>query len=225
MSQFQFHRNFHLLLNSLIFAVVMNPTLSTAATFLNGSFDAVGPNGASVTHNNLLPTFTAAANWTIWQPPSSGTALSQLVPSTNPLVGGGGNALSFVTSTGYAPVSAPGVFQALPFAPTGSMASIDVFAPAGQLFWLGFVDKNPGAFMFENGASRLIGTGVWTHYEFVAGTDAQSFGFELPIAGSQLIVDNAVFVSAVPELPIPALILVGLVTITSYIRARSKPPM
>lgn len=170
----------------------------------NPGFDALGSNGSPVTHVGSAPVETAAASWQVFQPGGAGPAESSLEASTNPLPGGGGSMLRFVSSTGFLGSAASGVFQNLGTAAlAGSTGSMDLLVPLGQSLLFGFVCAS-GAFCA--GTLTIEGTGEWARYGVVAPEPVGIFGFALLNPQSVAFADNA----SVAQVPEPsALMLLG----------------
>jgi hypothetical protein len=161
------------------------------ATILNGSFDAVGPDGASPPANDFN---SAALDWFVFQPDAGSTVTTVLLPTTDPF--GGGNMLGFTTDQGFNGSSANGLFGSTDVVlPAGSTVTIDIDPSPGTSGEVGFVVGGG----FSAGTATFGPTTGWQQVTFQNNSGASDeLGFEVDSNnGGQLYVDNAVL--AAPE--------------------------
>jgi len=121
-----------------ISVLAASPSLGRAELILNPSLDEIGPLGSPVTTTGVITQSaqSAAAFWTHILANPSTFITTELLPSTNPLPGGGGNMLHVVTNGGLDPVTSfgPGV-GTTPVVPPLLQAelSYDLFVVSGQV--------------------------------------------------------------------------------------------
>lgn len=188
----------------------------------NPGFETVGPNGPSVFEPTPPYLESVAKDWFHYHPVPDSFVLTELLPSSDPLPGGGGNMLSFLTDEGLFVASGNGVFADFLSIPVGSVGSLDMDVVSGT-GRLGFVN-NLGA--FDSGSVDFGPTSGWQHFTFANFDSPTSrIGFEIFSAGGgEMFVDNAFVPLAVPEPTTLLLCGPGVLGLIGY-RWRERRPI
>lgn len=168
----------------------------------NPGFETVGPNGARVFRAMSEPNMDSAAHsWYHFHPVPNSFTLSELLPSTDPLPGGGGNMLSFSTDQGFFESAGNGLFTTItspPGLPVGTFGFMDINVADGTTGMVGFVNSGGG---FDSGSVTFGPTHGWRRYVFTnLDSMTSTIGFEIFSAGGgKVFVDNVFAGFEVPE--------------------------
>jgi hypothetical protein len=181
---------------------VMAETLATSPAWganavRNPGFDTLGRNGSPVTLSGPpAGTESAAAEWVQGLIPGGTFMTTELLPSTDPLPGGGGQMLHFFTdSVGFGSAGCV-VGQDLSPAvlPLGSWGCLDLRVISGVAH-VGFVDSCCGGTFYDSGGVWIVGPAAGQRVAFT-NFDYQSGAFEIQLYAPQngqgeMFMDNA----------------------------------
>ena len=177
---------------------------ATAAPILNGGFDLIGPNGPSVTNFAHTSDFSAALGWVQWALSSGSYVTTTLQASTDPLPGGGGNMIHYLSDGHSWPPDSMGngFGQSFSSALLSATVTYDLYVVSGQVTGGLYNDL----LLYGNGAfsdfSYTFGpTNGWIHVTETISHAVAGVAFETLTAtgGAEYYIDNLRVTSAVPE--------------------------